>query len=293
MKSRLFKTCSWILVIVMLINLLPAQIIALELQAEDVAAPVTSEQVNESAAESKETAVDISNATILMELVENRTEFSKEYKLSNGMNMAIVYPEAVHYKKDGQWKDIDNTLQSKGSGDTAAYATTAGAWHAEFPQQLRDGAQVTITKNGYTVGFEMIGEVKPSTNAGKLQTTTLTAISEVRGQVRELDYSKQKEQAQHPEIVRDKLKSRMSYSNVFTNTDIVYDVTSSQVKESIVISQYNASVCGYLYILDTGTLVPVLNTDNSIDLLVPNSTEVVMTMPAPFMVDNAGSLATM
>lgn len=94
MKSRLFKTCSWILVIVMLINLLPAQIIALELQAEDITAPATSEQASESVSESEETTVDVSSATILMELVANRTEFSKEYKMSNGVNMAIVYPRS-------------------------------------------------------------------------------------------------------------------------------------------------------------------------------------------------------
>ena len=46
---------------------------------------------------------------------------------------------------------------------------------------------------------------------------------------------------------------------------------------------------GYLYTLDTGTLVPVLNDDGSIDLLKPNSTEVIMTMPAPFMIDDAGA----
>ena len=305
MKSRLFKTCSWVLVLVMLINLLPIQAIALETQS---AQETVTEDATIQTAGSIDVVLDeeqsLEDATILLEVVENRTEFTKEYKLSNGMHMAIVYPEAVHFQEDGQWKDIDNTLKTKGSGESATYATTAGAWSAEFPQNLRDGAQVSITKDGYTVSFGMAGElrlgdVSASATAtynmrdsqGAAHTMTVSNARESHGQVHDFDYSKEKEQAQHPETIRDKLKSRMSYSNVFNNTDIVYDVNSYQVKESIVINEYDASVYGYLYTLNTGTLVPVLNEDGSIDLLAPNSTEVVMTMPAPFMIDDAGAVS--
>ena len=41
---------------------------------------------------------------VLEEITENRTEFTKEFMLSNGLHMAAVYPTAVHYQENGQWQ---------------------------------------------------------------------------------------------------------------------------------------------------------------------------------------------
>ncbi|MBO5097519.1 MAG: DNRLRE domain-containing protein, partial [Agathobacter sp.] len=238
----------------------------------------------------------LEDAQIVMELTERRTEYSKEYKLDNGLNLAVVYSEPVHYKENGKWEEIDNTLSSHGSGESASYKNKAGSWQVEFPQQLDEESKVKITKGGYTVSFLMSGELRLDTVMTELRASVGTAkaskAKKSQGKVHTYDYSKVKEQAQHPEVIRDNLRSRMSYSDVYNNTDVIYDLDPHQLKESIIIHSYDPSVYGYVYTLDTGKLVPVLNEDGSVDLLTKNKGEVVMTMPAPFMIDNEGSICT-
>ena len=53
----------------------------------------------------------IKDAEVLFELTDNRSAYTKEFLLSNGLHMAVAYPDQVHYEKNGKWKDIDNTLK--------------------------------------------------------------------------------------------------------------------------------------------------------------------------------------
>ena len=71
---------------------------------------------------------------------------------------------------------------------------------------------------------------------------------------------------------------------------LIYDVNAYQLKESIVIHEHDTSLRGYVYVLETGTLTPFLNADGSIDLKEASTNEIIMTMPAPFMIDNSGAI---
>ena len=99
MYSKFVKFCSVILTVALLINLLPMQVLGEEFktllaQTENVSSDVVYDNELEVS----------SDATIIGESVDKRTEFSKEFRLSNGMNMIVVYPEAVHFEKDTQKK---------------------------------------------------------------------------------------------------------------------------------------------------------------------------------------------
>lgn len=296
MKFGLKKLWSWILVLAMAINLVPAQ--AIEIDSPGFQTTYSDGSAQPSVDEGTEHPWEWGSISILMEVVEKRTEFSKEFKLSNGFNMAVVYPEAVHYEEDGRWEDIDNTLHGVESGGASVYQTTAGAWCAEFPQQLQEGAQIKISKNGYNVGIELIGQLYSSTSEaetqgvpaelGNGQTFVITPEQNTLGQIHEFDYSQQTEEAQYPETILENLTSRLSYASVYENTDIVYDISSYQLAESVKISEYDATIVGYQYLLNTGALQPVANEDGSIDLQSPDTEEIVMTISAPFMVDNSG-----
>ena len=288
-----------LLVLALVIQLLPMQVLGDEIrqdtQEETVETPISGQEQNLVATED----FSLEDAELLAEDTSKRTQFTKEFTLSGGMTLAVVYPEAVHYEEDGQWKDIDNTLQAVGRGATGTYRNRAGSWYAEFPQHLGKGSVVSITSGGYTVSFSMAGQLLADqlmsegsvARAGTQEELTLAEVAQVAAQVIELDYSEMKAAATHPETVPEKLKSRLSYESVFANTDIVYDMTPHQLKESIVLKQYNAQVQGYRYILNTGGLIPVLNTDNSIDLMDPKTKASVMQMPAPFMIDDAGEIS--
>ena len=296
MKARLLKLCSMVLVFVMLINLLPVQAIAL---------PWSSSDADEATASGGELTAEetvMGDVAVVSEVTDKRTEFSKEYKLSNGLHLAVVYPEAVHYEDNGQWKDIDSTLQAVGSGTNGTYNNRAGAWNVVFPQRLNRNRQVSVTLDGHTVSIGIAGELRANSlyanestlaaaNSSGNMAFTVAEMQTADAQICELDYTLAKESAEYPETVRDKLQSRLVYSDVFENTDILYDLKNDRLKESVVIRQYDDALLGYRYTLDTGTLVPVLKGDGSVDLTEPDSGRILMTMPAPYMIDNAGSVS--
>lgn len=284
MCKKLSKWLSMTLVLALVIQMLPASAIA--------ATTSESESATTSSAVSEVITEDVE---IVEEVIEKRSEFSKEYKLSNGLHMSTVYADPVHYEEDGQWKDIDNTLKSSGLGVGAVLTNTAGVWEVSFPKQLSENKAVTITKDGYTLSFFMSGELRSSANLTTAALYTADAESlgvrssqTVSAQIQQIDLSEQKSQTRFPETVSDKLHSRLQYENVYSGTDVVYDLTSNQVKESIIMETYDSTRRGYRYTLNTGSMIPVLSDSGEINLYDETKTTIVMTMPAPFLLDNAG-----
>ena len=108
MKKKFLKNCSVFLILVLLMNMLPISVWA-EKETETVAA----ELIAENAADELPQAEDLEQAYILQEIVEKRTETSKEFLLSNGLHMAALYAEPVHYQTESGWQEIDNTLIAK------------------------------------------------------------------------------------------------------------------------------------------------------------------------------------
>lgn len=287
-RKTLLKITSTLLSLVMLLQLLPVQIFATELQAES----------NDTA-----TLQTASEAHVVAELPEERTAYTKTFRLSNGLNMAAVYNDPVHYKKDGKWAEIDNTLKLSGTDTNAVLTNTAGLWDVQFPQQLSGSKAVSVTKDGYTLSFFMAGQLRDNGNVlqtapmGSTQAETFTLGSEVFGvqavsasaaRIEETDAAAQKNEAKYPETVLEKNHSRLAYSDVYANTDLVYDLASNRVKESIVIGAYDASLRGYRYTLNVGDLVPVLTDVNEILLYDESRENVVLSMPAPYLLDAKG-----
>ena len=291
MFKRFIRTLSFVLIIALLWNTLPVSVLGAELRAaqDEADTPVVLEPgIIEETEESEE-------ITIIGELTDRRTENIKEYLLSNGNTLAAVYGNPVHYQEDGQWKDIDNTLTAKADG---TYVNTAGAWDVSFPQTLSSANHITITKDGYTLSFGMAGQLRLgdaviragenvlyATEAGTVPTITISAANASLAQVQQLDFAQAKAEAQHPELVQEKLASRLAYSQVYANTDVVYDLDGNRVKESVILSKYDSSFRGYRYTLNTGGMIPVLGEDGHIDFYDARGEEIVMTMPVPFLVD--------
>jgi RHS repeat-associated protein len=294
MYSKFVKLCSIILTLALLINLLPMQVLGEEVQA----LLAQTENVSSNVVYDNELEVS-SDATIIGESVDKRTEFSKEFKLSNGMNMIVVYPEAVHFQKDNTWEEIDNTLVTDNSRSIGTYRNKNNSWNVSLPQQLSASSKVTVEKDGYVVSFEMAGEkrqyaVRAETGVLSMASDNVLAVTEAvqttSAQVVDLNYEEVKSMSAHPETVADTLQSRLQYSNVYQNTDVQYDLNSYQLKESIILRSYNSAVQGYDYLLETDGLMPVLLEDNSIELQTAKG-ETIMTLPAPYMIDNNGAIS--
>ena len=273
MKKWFMNVFSVFLAVVMVIQLLPLNVFAQQMRTDTPVETVSTTQE------------EVDEAYIVHEIEDERTEYSKVYRLSNGLHMAAVYNEPVHYEKDGHWEDIDNTLVTK----DGKLSNTAGVWDVSFPQSMSSSNAVTIEKDGYTLSFYMAGQVRKLTMAPIGQDpVSVMAVTSSAAQVQTLDLTAEKEAAEHPETVLDNTHSRLQYTGVFSNTNVVYDLVSNRVKESIIIGAYDAELQGYQYTLNTGSLTPVLTDSGEILLVGTDKQTVVMTMPAPYLVDNNG-----
>ncbi|MBQ6832367.1 MAG: DNRLRE domain-containing protein [Oscillospiraceae bacterium] len=279
--KQILRGISILLVLVLVFHMLPMQIFAEQLQMDETA--TQTDAVKEAVAEP---------AHILGEVSEKRTEYSKEFLLSNGLHMAVLYPNAVHYQKDGQWAQIDNTLTAHADGTVR---NAAGVWDVRLPGQTGTKQSLTISKDGYTLTFGLPQKLTAlSTRAvGAEQTFTAAQAGSVAAQVdAKLDVSQAKEDALHPETVIDGLSSRVTYESLHSNTNVVYDLTSNKVKESVVLRQYDPSLAGFRYVLDVGTMVPVLDEAGHITFYDETQSKVIMVIAAPYMMDAEGEIST-
>lgn len=249
---------------------------------------VTEESDLDTEADTEVDAVD--GAYIVEEIVENRTEYSKEYLLSTGLHMMTMYHTPVHYEVDGQWEEIDNTLQLS----DGQYKNTEGVWDVAFPEEIDSESPVTITKDGYSLSFYMAGEMYAEADEAMMTASAdaeekRNAVREARksdAKVKNADLSEAKKKSKHPETISEKTQSRLEYEDVYDNTDVRYDLQSNQLKESIIIGAYDETVLGYTYILRTGSLQPVLTDSGEILLYDEGMQNIVLIMPAPYVVDS-------
>lgn len=284
MFKQFLRCVSTLLVLVMLINMAPVQALG-ELQAGEIGQISGTEPIT-----TPETAEP---AVIVAEIPEGRSEYSKEFLLSNGLHMATVYADAVHYEKDGKWKDIDNTLVANLDG---TYKNTAGPWEVSFPQSFGSSQSISISKDGYTLSFGIPQRLTSGGNSGAVvmsadstaEPLATAQAATVAAQVdSKADLLAAKAEAEHPETVLDKLSSRLTYENVHSDTNVVYDLDSNRVKESIILAKQDATLRGFRYTLNTGAMIPVLEEDGTILLYSEDQTQIVMVMPAPYLLDAA------
>ena len=283
MKKRpALRIISICLVFVLLANQLPLAVFAEEMESGAFNSAGFAAETEDTIAGSvsdespfRETADD---AAIVAELEENRTEFSKDFVLENGLRMSVVYPSAVHYQKDGKWQEIDNTLKlSEGR-----YTNTAGVWDVSFPKTMAASEGVRVEKDGYALSFRLAGAVGAD---GALFGAERAAKGSA--QVVDMDLSAVKEAAMYAETVPEKAASRLVYEDLLPHTSVMYDLDSNRLKESIVLEQYDPEVAGYSYHLDVGELVPVMQEDGRIDFYDAAQERPVLVMPAPYLYDAA------
>lgn len=71
-----------------------------------------------------------SEKLVIQEDVSRRDEFVKHFYCTDGTFVAIYYPEAVHYEKDGVWYDANNTISF--DSKTGRYKTENTDFAASF-----------------------------------------------------------------------------------------------------------------------------------------------------------------
>ena len=151
---RFLRIIAFVLAFVMVLELGATQVYATDMEytgeTEDTAIIPMPEIT------APEPAVEIPEVYIEGEVSELRNEYEKHYRLTDGSFMAVQYQVPVHYEDDGQWVDIDNTLEAVTmfSGDTV-YQAVNGENVQAFASDLSDGTIMTMATDDYMISMSI------------------------------------------------------------------------------------------------------------------------------------------
>lgn len=239
---------------------------------------------------------------ILGEVEELRSKYAKHYRHVDGTYTATLYSEPVHYKdKNGDWQDIDNTLKlnsdKKSASGKATYTVASSDVDVRIPQDFGNNQKLTIEKDGFAVGMgiktvalndvistepmtnDRLTAVKAEINNDYIANEKDTLSSDANTE--KLTVSEKNKQ----KMKLDKRVSAVSYIDIFPDTDLEYVVTSSKIKESIIVNEKQDEYT-YQFAMDLGDLVPVQQENGSIHLKKSvKDKESVFIIEAPYMFD--------
>ena len=247
--------------------LLPVQVYAESISGEDVTYPSFDNIKGE----------DEEIGDIVAELEEERTEYSKVFLLDDGTKMVAQYDQPVHYENErGKWIDFDNTLVSEGSNSTADEVSTDGDFvnkssdiEIKLSKKAKQNNMVKITSADYSISWgydnaqKVVGKIVNNDVelSGNDEFTTLTNLS-----------------------------SETVYENVFKNVDLQYIVSSTGVKENIILR--SSDVQNEFNITYKINKLTAKQIDDYCITLYDKSGNEVTRIVAPYMTDAKGNIST-
>ena len=97
--------------------------------------------------------------TIVEEDLSKRGETEKHFINTDGSYTAMSYNEAVHFEKDGEWSEIDNTLERRTdeNGNTVI-ENKNGPVEVTFNENPSDGEIGKISYDGYSLSWDTVAK---------------------------------------------------------------------------------------------------------------------------------------
>jgi len=167
-----------------------------------------------------------SDKTHVKKVDDGKSENDQAWLNADGTKSLVHSMQAVNFKDNGQWKDVDTTLaQDQGTGQ---WRTKANAWQARFGQIDTDGVQ--IAQGQQTFSLKPIGgnSVKP--------VVTGSAPNQI-----------------------------LTYRNVWQGVDLQYIIFGSEIKETIVVKS-RVAAHSFSFTTTGSTLTPIPGADGSFQL---------------------------
>ena len=193
--------------------------------------------------------------------------------MSDGTVAAAVYAESVHYRSDGEWKEIDNSLID---GGETLHTSGESGFYASFRKDAYTGALVGISYEDVKLSWTV--QV-----VGKNGIVTGLSKDTEAARVRASDPGAEAYAAKN-------VTSAVKYSKAFDtagNIDLRYTVSQHKVEEDVILNRFSDfSAIRFVYYCGDG-LTGVLKDDNRIAFIDGNG-ETKFNVAAPYMYDSKG-----
>lgn len=203
-------------------------------------------------------------AAIVKELPEERTEYTKEFLLDDGTKMIAEYEQPIHYQDDkDNWLEYDNTLDSN-------LKNRSSDFRVDLSEKADAKELVKVNTKNYSVSWGFKDAADSSYQKADTQDI--------------------KENGNEKYTTLSNLTSEVTYENVYKNVNLQYIVSPAGVKENIILK--DADVQNEFFIsYNIGTLRAVQKDDYTITLYNSDSKE-VFSIVAPYMTDGKEEYST-
>ena len=312
------RLISRLLIAVFIVTAFPTQVLAETLNSQSKQTYIEPQL--------SETEVQASKAKnppkILKEVEEKREENIKHFLLDDNTYEAVIYKEPVHYKENGKWQDIDNSLiETKNELGNSVFQNKKNDFKVKIDKKSNSENIVSINKDKYEVSWkinkstkkygqrESLGVTPQSSTEGEtLSIDNSTeessnddeaevSIAEVEAEVVDLsleesiaDLSKASSTDEDKKVLKN-VASKVKYENIEDKVNLEYNVTSKKVKESIVLNE-KIDNPNFEFTVKAKNLIAKLNEDKSISFYDSlDNKKLVYTMESPYMYDNKEELS--
>ena len=212
---------------------------------------------------------------IVKELTGERTENSKEFLLEDGTKMIAQYNEPVHYKDSkGKWVEYNNTLSedktasSDEAGDSS-YTNKSSDISVNLSNKAKSKNMISLQSNGYKIswGYDNAGKSKADVKKNNEKTSGNDKFTTLKN-----------------------ITTETLYKDVFNDVDLQYFVTTTGIKENIILKSAKAQN-EFTLNYKIPNLTAKQKDDKTITLSNKDGKE-IYTISAPYMYDAKGSTST-
>lgn len=162
---------------------------------------------------------------IVKELTNERTENSKEFLLEDGTKMIAQYNEPVHYKDSkGKWVEYNNTLSedktaSPDEAGDSSYTNKSSDISVNLSNKAKSKNMISLQSNGYKIswGYDNAGKSKADVKKNNEKTSGNDKFTTLKN-----------------------ITTETLYKDVFNDVDLQYFVTTTGVKENIILKSAKA-----------------------------------------------------
>lgn len=213
---------------------------------------------------------------IIAELTDERTETSKEFLLDDGTKMIVNYGTPVHYQDDkDNWVEYNNSLKAENSTSTAdeasvgEYTNKSSDIDVKLSNKAKVNNMIRVSSDDYSIswGYDDVNKSK------------IKIINK-----------NEKLEGNEKFTTLKNLTSEAKYENVYDNVDLQYFVTSTGVKENIILN--SSDVQNEFNLTYKIKNLIAEQTDDYTITLFNKKNEEVYKIVAPYMTDADGKTST-
>ena len=255
----LIKTIAIILSTIMILQFLPA--IVFGVQQSDILQNDNCivEKVKDNSSNEK--------TEIVGEILEKRTLNEKHFLQEDGNIIATIYPSDIHYEKNGELVDIDNTFEES-TEDEGLYKNKSNSFEVKFAKKSNKNNLVKLQIKDHNIKWSL-------QNSNKVNATKINDNGEIEEKFKLKNIS----------------SGIIQYENILDGIDLQYNVISNSIKENIILKDKTSIQEQIVFEFNTDNLKMEKTEDGRIIFHEENKEEVLFFLETPFMYDSKNEMS--